>query len=116
MAMAGQERSSEKIRNQSKMPQQFKISCGGLLGTTGLNTHFSPGSSSSGSPHAIATRPSGELLKSWGTHMPRSPCYHILGYPLISLSPQAFLATKYGASLAYSIGYHLLTSVLEEYH
>ncbi len=49
------------------------------------------------------------------THMPRSPHYHVLGSPLVSLSPQAFLATKYWASLAHSIGYHLLTSVLEEY-
>ena len=56
------------------------------------------------------------LLKSWGTHMTRSPHYHVLGSSLGSLSPQAFLATKYWASLTYSIGYHLLTSVLEDYH
>jgi hypothetical protein len=42
--------------------------------------------------------------------------YHILGSPLVCLSPQALLATKYGASIAYPIGYHLLTLVLEEYH
>jgi hypothetical protein len=56
------------------------------------------------------------VLKSWGTHMPRSPHYHVLGSLLGSLSPQAFLVTKYWASLAYSIGYHLLTSIQEEYH
>jgi hypothetical protein len=44
------------------------------------------------------------LMKSLGTHMPRSPHYHVLGPPLNCLSPQAFLATKYLASLAYSIG------------
>ncbi len=57
-----------------------------------------------------------KMLKSWGTHMPRSPHYHVLESPLVSLSPQAFIATKYWASLAYSIGYYLLTSLLEEYH
>jgi hypothetical protein len=56
------------------------------------------------------------VLKSWGTHTPRSPHYHVLGSPLGSLSPEAFLVTKYWASLAYSIGYHLLTSVQKEYH
>jgi hypothetical protein len=56
------------------------------------------------------------LKPTWGTHMPRSPHYNLLGSPLVCLSPQAFLATKYWASLAYSIGYHLLTSILEEYH
>jgi hypothetical protein len=45
--------------------------------------------------------------------MPRSPHYHILGSPLVSLSPQEFLAPEYWASLAYMIGYHLLTSILE---
>jgi hypothetical protein len=45
----------------------------------------------------------------------KSPLLRI-GIPFISLSPQAFLATEFWASLAYSIGYHLLTSILEEYH
>ncbi len=30
-----------------------------------------------------------DVLKSLGTHMPRSPHYHVLGPPLICLSPQA---------------------------
>jgi hypothetical protein len=56
------------------------------------------------------------LLKPLETHMPRSPHYHVLGPPIVCLSPQAFLATEYLASLAYSIGLHFHTHSLEEYH
>ncbi len=56
------------------------------------------------------------LLKSLGIHTPRSPHCHVLGSALICLSPQAFQATEYLASLNYSIEYHLLTHSLEEHH
>ncbi len=56
------------------------------------------------------------LLKSLGTHIARSPHYHVLGPSLVCLSPQVSLATKYLASHEYSIEYHFHTVSLEEYH
>jgi hypothetical protein len=49
------------------------------------------------------------VLKSLGTHIARSPHYHVLGPSLICLSPQVSLATKYLASRKYSIDYHFHT-------
>jgi hypothetical protein len=56
------------------------------------------------------------VLKSLGTHIARSPYYHVLGPPLICLSPQVSLATKYLASCKYSIEYHFNRVSLEEHH
>ncbi len=56
------------------------------------------------------------VLKSLGTHIARSPHYHVLGPSLICLSPQVSLATKYLASCKYSIDYHFHTVSLEEHH
>jgi hypothetical protein len=56
------------------------------------------------------------LLKSLGTHIARSPHYHVLGPSLICLSPQVSLATKYLASCKYSIDYHFHTVSLEEHN
>jgi hypothetical protein len=55
------------------------------------------------------------VLKSLGTHIARSPHYHVLGPSLICLSPQVSLATKYLASHKYSIEYHFHTVSLEEH-
>jgi hypothetical protein len=57
-----------------------------------------------------------DLLKSLGTHIARSPHYHVLGPSLICLSPQVSLATEYLASCEYSIDYHFHTVSLEEHH
>jgi hypothetical protein len=56
------------------------------------------------------------VLKSLGTHIARSPHYHVLGPSLICLSPQVSLATEYLASRKYSIDYHFHTVSLEEHH
>jgi hypothetical protein len=55
------------------------------------------------------------LLKSLGIPTPRNPHYHILGTSIILQSPQAFLTTKYLAIQESSIGYQLLTTILEEH-
>jgi hypothetical protein len=55
------------------------------------------------------------VLKSLGTHIARSPHYHVLGPSLICLSPRVSLATKYLASCEYSIEYHFHTVSLEEH-
>jgi hypothetical protein len=55
------------------------------------------------------------LLKSLGTHIARSPHYHVLGPSLICLSPQVSLAIKYLASRKHSIEYHFHTVSLEEH-
>ncbi len=54
------------------------------------------------------------VLKSLGTHVARSPHYHVFGPSLVCLSPQVSLATKYLASCKYSIEYHFHTVSLEE--
>ncbi len=41
------------------------------------------------------------LLKSLGTHIARSPHYHVLGPSLVCLSPQVSQATKYLAGCEY---------------
>jgi hypothetical protein len=56
------------------------------------------------------------VLKSLGTHIARSPHYHVLGPSLVCLSPQVSLATEYLASRKYSIEYHFYTVSLEEYY
>jgi hypothetical protein len=56
------------------------------------------------------------VLESLGTHIARSPHYLVLGPSLVCLSPQVSLATKYLASLEYSIDYHFHTVLLEEHH
>jgi hypothetical protein len=55
------------------------------------------------------------VLKSLGTHIARSPHYHVLGPALICLSPQVSLATRYLASHEKSIEYHFHRVSIEEH-
>ncbi len=55
--------------------------------------------------HLVTVFPNNAAETLGDPYAKKSPShYHVLGPPLICLSPQAFLATKYLASLAYSIG------------
>jgi hypothetical protein len=51
------------------------------------------------------------VLKSLGTHIARSPHYHVLGPSLICLSPQVSLANEYLASCKHSIEYTSIQSL-----